>query len=91
MSIRLTKHQVISLRKSVKRSKLVGSFKDGFTIPRKNTSRFLLIWVLEDPWIIQTNQTNVQYGFLYAVLVVIYELGCCFEQCVAVFLLVSPT
>ena len=46
MSIRLTKHQLVSLRKSVKRSKLVYSVKDGFTIPGKNTSRFLLIWVL---------------------------------------------
>ena len=47
MSIKLTKHQVIPLRKSVKRSKLVCSFKDGFIIPINNASRFFLIWLLD--------------------------------------------
>ena len=38
MSIKLAKHQVISLQKSVKLSKLVCSFKDGFIIPVNNAS-----------------------------------------------------
>ena len=47
MSIKLIKHQVIPLRKSVKRSKLVCSFKDGFIIPINNASWFFLIWLLD--------------------------------------------
>ena len=46
MSIKLIKHQVIPLRKSVKRSKLVCSFKDGLIIPI-NASRFFQIWLLD--------------------------------------------
>ena len=48
MSIKLTKHQVIPLRKSAKRSKFVCSFKNGFIIPINNASRFFLIWLLDD-------------------------------------------
>ena len=47
MSIKLTKHQVIPLRKNVRRSKLVCSFKDGFIIPINNASRFFLNWFLD--------------------------------------------
>ena len=46
MSIKLAKHQVL-LRKSVKQSKIVCSFKDGFIIPINNGSRFFLIWLLD--------------------------------------------
>ena len=37
----------LSLRESVKRSKLVCSFKDGFIVPISNASRFFLIWLLD--------------------------------------------
>ena len=47
MSIKLTKNQIIQLQKSVKRSKLVCSFKDGFIIPINNASRLFLIWLLD--------------------------------------------
>ena len=43
MSIKLIKHQVIPLRKSVKQSKLVCSFKDGLKTPINNASRYFLI------------------------------------------------
>ena len=47
MSIKLIKHQVIPLRKSVKRSKIVCSFKDGLIIPINNALRFFLTWLLD--------------------------------------------
>ena len=47
VSVKLTKHQVIPLPKSVKRSKIVCSFKDGFIIPINNASRFYQIWLLD--------------------------------------------
>ena len=47
MSIKLTKHQVILLRKKVKQSKLVCSFKDGFITSINNASRFFLILLLD--------------------------------------------
>ena len=47
MAIKSRKHQVIPLQKSVKRSKLVCSFKDGFIIPINNALRFFQIWLLD--------------------------------------------
>ena len=47
MSVKLTKHEVIPLRKSVKQEKLVCSFKDGFITPISNASRYFLIWLLD--------------------------------------------
>ena len=47
MSIKFKKHQVIPLRKSVKRSKIVCWFKNSFIIPISNASRFFLIWLLD--------------------------------------------
>ena len=46
-SIKLKKHQAIPLRKCVKRSKLVCSFKEDFIISINNVSKFLLIWSLD--------------------------------------------
>ena len=68
MSIKLTKHQVIPLRKSVKGSKLVCSFKDGFIMPIKSTSRFFLIWLIDGALhnIDQSNKCLIWFFIYYA-------------------------
>ena len=88
MSIKLTKHQVIPLRKSVKRSKLVCSFKDGFLIPINNASRFL-IWLLDGAFhnIDQSNKCPI--WFLVCCAGYDQRVGLlCSDQRVAVFLMV---
>ena len=47
VSIKLIEHQVIPLRKNVKRSKLVCLFKDVFIILINNASRVFFIWLLD--------------------------------------------
>ena len=80
------------LRKSVKRSKLVCSFKDGFIIPIKNNSRFFLIWLMDGVLhnIDQSNKCPIWFFICYAGSGLWYGLLSS-DQRVAVFLMVSPT
>ena len=90
MSIKFIKHQAIPLRKNVKRSKLVCSFKDCFITPINDASRFFLICLLngalhnmDQPnkcpiWFFMCcDGSDLWFGLL------------CFDQRVAVFLMVS--
>ena len=73
--MKLIKHQVIPLWKSVKQSKLICSFKDDFIIPIHNASRFFLICLLDGLLdnIDQSNKRSTWFCICYP----IYELGCC--------------
>ena len=92
VSIKLIKHQVIPLQKSLKRSKLVCSFNDGFKIPLNNASRFFLIWLLHGAL---HNMDQSSKSFICFFTCCAGSHLCvgllCFDQCVAVFLMVSPT
>ena len=60
-SIKLIKHQVMLIRKSVKRSKVISSFKDAFIIPINNAPRFFLIWLLD--WTFHNMDQSNKYVF----------------------------
>ena len=92
MSVKLTKHEVIPLRKSVKREKLVCSFKDGFITPISNASRYFLIWLLDGALhnIEQSNKCPLWFFYICAGSDLWVGLLRS-DQRVAVFLMVSPT
>ena len=90
--MKLIKHQVIPLWKSVELSKLVCSFKDGFIIPINNTSRFFLIWLLDGVLcnVDQSNKCPI-WIFICCDGSDLWVGLLCSDQRIAVFLMVSPT